>query len=199
MSNDGDDFEEIKKAEKLSQTSLMKKMIIFSVSLLLITGIAYYFIEIKDSDNDIELTDIELHQENTTEIDNDIWMPKDPDRCEKIIGLSTQMINLNNGTKDISLWSENHQEVILSIEEDYLKNCIPTEYDMMIKVPKCTITYIKIQRLIDRMDENQKDSLIESEQLEYDKLYQYYFGNYCNKVQNLIEEQPSFQEFNATR
>lgn len=210
-------------ADKKKEKSLMKKMVIFSVGLLIITIVAYYFIEIHDwyssdvlGDDTIECDSLQdcaskcsngtfYHTSTSScEIYPEIepiqqFVPNDPQRCEGLISISSSMIKQNNNTKDITLWSQDEQDLILLIEEEYIRDCFPNPDELMIKVPSCTVTYITIQRLIDKMTENQLDSIPEWEQDIYNESYQAYFGNHCHKVIDQIEENPMFKEFNATR
>ncbi len=215
----------------------MKKMVIFSIGLLGITGIAYYLIEIHDwNDGFIECEGIEdckskcaegtFYHEKTNSceiypdaneividmtnqveliIKEEYWKPT-PEyilKCELWIEESTIMVSANEGVKDITLWNQEDREKILTIEDNYLENCLPSSTDVGHNVTRCTVHYITIQRIISEMEVEDGGYNLHSipmwQQDEYLENYQDYYGLYCNKIQDQIYQQPMFKEYNATR
>ena len=252
MSSD-DDFDKLREHSKKNENSLMKKMVVFSVGLLVITGIAYYLIEIRDWDMPIELTDIgffsnedgwiecdsvehckskcaektyyhektnscEIYPEaNEIVIDmtnpvklvikDEYWQPE-PEyvlQCELWIEESGKMVDANEGIKDITLWTQEDREKILQIEENYVTNCIPTSDDVLFNLPRCTVHYITIQRIISEMESKEGTSgfdlhsIPEWKQDDYLENYRDYYGLHCDKLKDAIYQQPMFKEYNATR
>lgn len=125
------------------------------------------------------------------------------DDCERLIEEGAKLTRKNNNDTNIDNWSEEDQRLVLRIEDRYQTLCIPQKDDVLEKLKACTIYYITIQSLIDKMDRQDGgftlDSLPKHEQTAYDQNYASYFGNYCDKVLDEIKQSDVYQTFNKTR
>ncbi len=125
------------------------------------------------------------------------------DDCERLIDEGAKLTRKNNNDTNILNWSEEDQRLVLRIEDRYQTLCIPQKDDVLEKLKACTIYYITIQSLIDKMEVEdggfRHASLPKDEQNAYDENYASYFGNYCDKVLPEILQSESYQTFNNTR
>jgi len=120
-------------------------------------------------------------------------------KCDEWLELADSLVRTNNNNKNVTEWSAKDRIRVLKIEELYQDNCIPTKQKIIGDLEKCTIIYITIESLIDKMEERQLDSLSQAEQKAYKANYKDYFDSYCNKIKDEIEQTDKFQNFNKTR
>ncbi len=123
----------------------------------------------------------------------------DIEDCETWLEIADILIKKNDGNENITQWSEDDRNVILGIEVQYQKNCIPTDFEILSNLNRCTEIYITIESLIDKMEERHLDTISEEEQEIYNKSYKEYFASYCNRIKDEIQNTNEFIEFNKTR
>ncbi len=154
-----------------------------------------------------EANEIVIDMTNQVEliIKDEYWQPE-PEfelKCELWIEESGKMVSAYDGVKDITLWNQEDREMILQIEENYVTNCVPTADDVVFNLPRCTVHYITIQRIISEMEVEDGGFNLHSipmwQQDEYLESYRDYFGLHCDKIKDAIYQQPMFKEYNATR
>ncbi len=125
------------------------------------------------------------------------------DDCERLIEEGAKLTRKNNNDTNILNWSEEDQRLVQRVEDRYQTLCIPQKEDVLEKLKACTIFYITIQSLIDKMEVEdggfRHASLPQHEQNAYDQNYASYFGNYCDKVLDEIKQSDAYQTFNNTR
>ncbi len=183
-------------------------MILFSAILIFGTVVAYfYFNGLDDNEapvmdaNDIKFTDGTNQTISTVISDNflEIVSEEIVQKCDRYLVVSQQLLANNNGTADIGQWSEQDRNIVLQIENLYNEECVLDRSNAFVNMESCTATFITIQRLIDKMDERNRDTLSEEDNAQYEQSYLDYFNNYCNTLYAEIIQQPSFLEFNQTR
>ena len=120
--------------------------------------------------------------------------------CDFLLSEARLLIDKNDNELDVDQWELEEDTIkIREINQRYSDNCIPTKENVMSNLQKCTIIYITIESLIDKMEERQLDSLSQAEQRAYNTNYDDYFDSYCNKIKDEIEQTDKFQNFNITR
>jgi len=134
---------------------------------------------------------------------SDVIKSDNSEMCQELLDESEALLIKNNNISDVTTWWEEDQKRVYEIEDLYRDKCLPTKEDVIGKLQQCTILYITIQSLIDKMDKEDGgftlDSLPKHEQDVYDDSYISYFDNYCNKIQDEIEQTDIFIHFNKTR
>ena len=123
---------------------------------------------------------------------------ENPFQCEQWFEEGKFLLNKNYWTQDVNLWSEDDREKFLILEDQYSTNCIVTQ-EIIENLPRCTQMYVRIQELIDGMDERQLSSIPVKQQREYDSIYNEYFKIRCDVIQNEIFQQVNFMDTNKTK
>lgn len=118
--------------------------------------------------------------------------------CEKWLDEGKFLLNKNFMTQDITLWSEQDREKFIEVETQYASNCVVTE-EIHGNLPECTVMFIRIQELIDKMESRKLSSLSFAEQREYDDTYNEYFKNRCDLVEDQIQMSDDFMDFDKNR
>ncbi len=120
-------------------------------------------------------------------------------QCERLLEMGDDLVRKYDLNKNITEWSETDRNTVLEVEQMYQENCVPSNTQIMSNLKKCTITYITVLSLIDEMEERHLDTLSQPEQKAYNKNYQEYFNNFCNRIVDEIEKTDEFIQFNKTR
>lgn len=120
-------------------------------------------------------------------------------QCARWLQIADTLVRKYDNNKDVTQWSETDRERVMEIEGLYQENCIPTEENIMSDLKKCTIIYITIESLIDKMKDRKLNTLTANEQKAYNTNYEKYFDTYCNKIKDEIEQTSEFIQFNKTR
>lgn len=130
---------------------------------------------------------------------NDAIQTDNEEMCQELLDESEKMRIRNNNNSDVSTWFEEDERRVYQIEDLYQDKCIPKKEDVIENLQQCTVLYITIQSLIDKMEGNKLNTLSEHEQDVYNDSYTSYFDNYCNKIKDEIEQTDIFIHFNKTR
>ncbi len=137
---------------------------------------------------------------STNQSENDVSIFEEKIDCDFLLEKARLLIDKNDNELDVDQWELEEDTIkIREINQRYSDNCIPTKESVMSDLERCTIMYITIKSLIDKMEERQLDSLSQAEQKAYNTNYDDYFDSYCNKIQVEIEQTQKFQNFNKTR
>ena len=137
---------------------------------------------------------------STNQSENDVSIFEEKIDCDFLLEKARLLIDKNDNELDVDQWELEEDTIkIREINQRYSDNCIPTKESVMSDLERCTIMYITIKSLIDKMEERQLDSLSQAEQKAYNTNYDDYFDSYCNKIQVEIEQTQQFQNFNKTR
>lgn len=109
----------------------------------------------------------------------------------------------NGGQDDVLLWSVEDREEGYRLERLWLENCEPESKQVLKNIKACTILYITIQSLIDKMEPEgvgyKLDSLPKHEQNVYNESYIKYFDFRCNRIVDDIEQTKEYIIFNNDR
>ena len=112
--------------------------------------------------------------------------------CQDLLDEGKKLTIRNDNITDVSIWDEEDEKRIYEIEDLYRDKCIPKKEEILGKLQECTILYITIQSLIDKMDKEdggfKLNSLPKHEQDVYNDSYASYFGNRCNQIIDEIEQ-----------
>lgn len=123
--------------------------------------------------------------------------------CQNLLDEGTELTIKNDNVTDVSFWNEEDEKRIYEIEDMYRNECLPKKEEILEKLQQCTILYITIQSLIDKMEPDgigyRLDSLPEHEQQVYNDSYASYYRNSCNTILEEIENTDKFINFNKTR
>jgi len=136
----------------------------------------------------------------TNQSENDVLILDQKLECDLLLEEARLLIDKNDNNLDVDQWELEEDTVkIRQINQTFSDNCIPTKENVINNLEKCTIVYITIESLIDKMDERKLGSLSQAEQKAYNTNYDDYFNSYCNKIKDEIEQTEKFQNFNKTR
>jgi len=136
----------------------------------------------------------------TNQSENDVLILDKKLECDLLLEEARLLIDKNDNNLDVDQWELEEDTVkIREINQTFSDNCIPTKENVISDLEKCTIVYITIESLIDKMDERKLGSLSQAEQRAYNTNYDDYFNSYCNKIKDEIEQTEKFQNFNKTR
>jgi len=122
---------------------------------------------------------------------------QNPFECEKWFEEGKFLLNKNYWTQDVNLWSEDDREKFLELDKQYSVNCVITQ-EITQNLPKCTQMYVRIQELIDMMEDRQLNSIPIKEQREYNSNYDEYFKIRCDVIQDEIIQQINFMNTDKT-
>jgi len=137
---------------------------------------------------------------STNQTENDVLILDQKLECDLLLEEARLLIDKNDNNLDVDQWELEEDTVkIREINQTFSDNCIPTKENVISDLEKCTIVYITIESLIDKMDERKLGSLSQAEQKAYNTNYDDYFNSYCNKIKDEIEQTEKFQNFNKTR
>ena len=137
---------------------------------------------------------------STNQSENNVLIFEEKIDCDSLLEKARLLIDKNDNELDVDQWELEEDTIkIREINQRYSDNCIPTKEKVMSNLAKCTITYITIESLIDKMEERNLGSLSQAEQKAYNTNYKDYFDSYCNKIKDEIEQTEKFQNFNKTR
>jgi len=134
--------------------------------------------------------------------ENDVLILDQKLECDFLLEEARLLIDKNDNQLDVDQWELEEDTIkIREINQRYSDNCtsIPSKELVMVDLEKCTILYITIESLIDKMEERKLNSLSLREQTAYNSNYKEYYDSYCNKIKDKIEETDKFQSFNSTR
>lgn len=118
--------------------------------------------------------------------------------CEKWLDEGKFLLNKNFMTQDITLWSEEDREKFIEVETQYASNCVVTK-EIIEDLTDCTVMFIRIQELIDKMESRKLSSLSFAEQREYDDTYNEYFNKRCDLIEKQIRISDDFMDFDKNR
>jgi len=137
---------------------------------------------------------------STNQSENDVSVFEENIDCDFLLEQARLLIDKNDNQLDVDQWELEEDTVkIREINQTFSDNCIPTKENVIGDLEKCTIIYITIESLIDKMEERSLGSLSQAEQRAYNTNYDDYFNSYCNKIKDEIEQTEKFQNFNKTR
>ena len=120
-------------------------------------------------------------------------------RCKQLLHEADVLVRKYDNNRNVTEWSQIDRINVFEIELLYQENCLPSNQQTMTNLKKCTIFYITIESLIDKMEERQLDTLPLDEQRAYNTSYKEYFDNFCNIIIDEIKRTDEFMEFNKTR
>jgi len=137
---------------------------------------------------------------STNQSENEVLILDRKLQCDLLLEEARLLIDKNDNNLDVDQWELEEDTVkIREINQTFSDNCIPTKENVISDLEKCTIIYITIESLIDKMEERSLGSLSQAEQRAYNTNYDDYFNSYCNKIKDEIEQTEKFQNFNKTR
>lgn len=119
-------------------------------------------------------------------------------QCEQWLEEGKFLLNKNYFSEDVSLWNKDDREKFIMLENQYASNCVITD-EITANLPECTEMFIRIQELIDKMEDRKLGSLPFQEQREYDLTYNEYFKKRCDVIADKIQKSNDFIDFNKTR
>jgi len=114
--------------------------------------------------------------------------------CEKWLDEGKFLLNKNFITQDITLWSDEDREKFIEVETQYASNCVVTE-EIHGNLPDCTMMFIRIQGLIDKMEGRKLGSLSFADQRKYDDSYNEFFNKRCDLLEDQIKISDDYMDY----
>ncbi len=125
---------------------------------------------------------------------------QDIGKCEAYLEEAQDLVEFYNGDMFTMRWAEVDAERIDELKEKFSNECEPNKNQVLEKnLQSCTILYISILSLIDKMEDMVLETLDKKNQDRYNESYQTYHDLDCSKIKTEIENTDKFRIFNGSR